>query len=176
MKNCFPASNPNPLAPPWMFPTEWLNEAPEGYRDEYQCYPLTQALTAGQVATAVLSTDTPGHCNFYWRWLGVFLHSGAGRPAVRIRDSEGHMMFNTRFMLRNDEPFGRCDYATPLTAPHRMPPGARLTFDFQEVGGAAGVTVVIYIQGFKRWPVGPNDARGGSVLPTTVTPAGTGAV
>jgi len=151
-----------------MFPSEWLNEAPEGYRDEFQLYTLTQALTASQSITTELAIDTPGNCNYYWRAFGVFLYAGAGRPAVRMRDSEGHMMLNTRVRLANGSPFGRQDYPTPLPAPLRMIPGAKLTFDFREVGGAAGVTVLLMIHGVKRWPTpGPMDGRGGSITEIT---------
>lgn len=150
--NCFPQSNPNPLSPVWQFPSEWTSEAPAGFYDEYQMYTKTQALTAGQtVSDVILTTDTPGNCNFYWTHLGVHLYGGAGIPAVRFRDSDGHYMFNTRLVLSNDGIFGRQDHVTPLPVPSRMIPGGRLTFDFQEIDGAAGVTVVLYIHGIKRW-------------------------
>src|SRR3972149_2940626 len=150
--NCFPQSNPNPLAPPFLYPSEWSSSAPEGYHDEYQLYTKTQALTAGQTLNGVvLTTDTPGHCNFYWTHLGVHLYGGAGVPAVRFRDADGHYMFNTRIVLANDGAFGRQDHLTPMPIASRMIPGGRLTFDFQEIDGAAGVTVVLYIHGVKRW-------------------------
>lgn len=148
---CFPQSNPNPLAPAWLFPSEWTSDTPAGYRDEYHCFKITQALTAGLVVTSEMTTDTPGNCNFYWRKLGVFLFGGAGVPAVRIRDSEGHMMLNSRLVLSNGAPFGNADNVTPLPVPLRMVPASRLTFDWQEVDGAAGVTVVLYIHGVRRW-------------------------
>lgn len=148
---CFPKANPNPLAPPWLYPSEWTVETPAGYRDEYQMYTLLQALTAGQQVTAVLPTDTAGQCNFYWTHIGVHVYGGAGVPAVLISDSEGHMMSNTRVVLANDGAFGRTDHVTPLPIPHRMVPGSRLTFDFLEIDGAAAVSVQLYIIGFKRW-------------------------
>jgi len=161
---CFPDTNPNPLAAPWQFPSEWLVEAPEGYRDEMQVYTVTRALTAGQTVQVDLNTYASGQCNFYWRQIGVFVYGGAGVPAVRIRDSEGNMMSNTRIVLANDGAFGRQDHNTPLPIPHRMVPASRLTFDFQEVDNAAACTVVICVHGVNRWPAdGPNDARGGAV-------------
>jgi hypothetical protein len=148
---CFPTSNPNPLAPPWLFPSEWTNDTPDGYRDDYHVYKITQALTLGQTVTSELVTDSNGQCNFYWRGLGVFLFGGAGVPAVRIRDSEGHMMLNSRLVLSNGAPFGSQDNVSPLPVPLRMVPASRLTFDWQEVDGAAGVSVVLYVHGVKRW-------------------------
>jgi hypothetical protein len=149
---CFPkGANPNPIAAPWQYPSEWTIQTPEGYRDEFHMYTLTQALTAGQTLTADLVTDTPGNCNFYWLGLGVFLFGGAGVPAVRIRDSEGFVMFNTRVALANDAPFGRGDHITPIFVGHRMVPGSILSFDLRETGGAAAVTCVFYIQGIRRW-------------------------
>ncbi len=151
MMNCFPQSNPNPIAPPWLFPSEWTNDTPEGYRDEYHVYKLTQVLTAGQVVTTDLVTDSNGQCNFYWNGFGVFLFGGAGVPAVRIRDSEGHMMINSRLVLSNGAPFGSQDNVTPLPVPLRMVPASVLSFDFQEVDNAAGVTVLLMCHGVKRW-------------------------
>lgn len=170
---CFPKSNPNPLAPAWLFPSELLSEAPPGYRDEFAMYTVTQVLTASLTVTTVLDTDSAGQCNFYWRGLGVFLFAGAGLPALRMRDSEGHMMMDSRVALANGSPFGQTDAITPIVPGHRMRPTARLTFDFQETGGAAGVTVVLYIQGIKRWKQdgGPFDGRGGAMgaqVPTVV--------
>ena len=149
--NCFPASSPNPLAPPWLFPSEWTNDTPDGYRDDYHLFKITQVLTAGQVVTSDLVTDTPGNCNFYWRGLGVFLFAGAGVPAVRIRDSEGHMMLNSRLVLSNGAPFGQRDHVTALPVPLRMAPGSVISLDWQEVDGAAGVSVVLYLHGVRRW-------------------------
>jgi hypothetical protein len=171
--NCFvsPKSNPNPLAPPWLFPSEWLSETPTGYRDEFQMYTVTQVLTASQTVTFDLVTDSQGQCNFYWRAFGVFLFGGAGLPALRIRDSEGYIMSNTRIALANDSPFGRQDHVTPILVAHRMIPAAKMSFDFRETGGAAGVTVLLMLQGIKRWRVDPAfDGRGGSFGPTGPAP------
>jgi hypothetical protein len=169
---CFPKPNPNPLAPPWWFPSEWTSETPAGYRDEFQMFTLTQALTANQVLTAVLPTDTSGQCNFYWRMLGVFLYGGIGVPAVRIRDSEGYMMMNTRVALANGTPFGNQDAMTPILVAHRMTPGAELTFDLAEETGNP-VTVLFMIIGNKRWTYDPNlDGRGGSFGPDSPFSAG----
>lgn len=170
---CFPKSNPNPLAPPYMFPSELLAEAPPGYRDEFAMFTVTQVLTAAQTVTAILDTDAAGQCNFYWRGLGVFLFAGAGLPSCRFRDSDGHMMMDSRIALANGEPFGAQDAITPIVPAHRMMPTARLTFDFEETGGAAGVTVVLYIQGVKRWKQDPSyDGRGGAMGPTLATVMG----
>lgn len=149
---CFPRSNPNPLAPAWLFPSEWTVEAPPGYRDEFMAYPLTQALTAGQVVTATLDIDVIGQCAFYWGALGVTLYGGAGVPAVRIRDASGHQMLNTRVLLQNDAPFGRRDYMTPLPVPYRLEPGAQMAFDFRETDGVAPVTVAVLLVGIRRSP------------------------
>lgn len=169
---CFPKTNPNPLAPAFLFPSELLTEAPAGYRDEYAYYTVTQALTAGQVVTAVLDTDAGGQCNFYWRGLGVFLFGGAGLPSVRMRDSDGHMMMESRVALANGSPFGAQDAITPIVPAHRMLPTAQLTFDFIESGGNDPVTVVLYIHGVKRWPQGSQDGRGGAFGPTLPTVVG----
>jgi hypothetical protein len=163
MATCFPKNNPNPLAPPWMFPSEALSETPKGYRDEYHLFTVTKALTLGQITTVDLLIDTAGQCNYYWTGLGVFLYAGAGTPAVRLRDSDGYMMFNTRAALANGSPFGFRDMVTPMAVPHRMIPGAKLSLDFQETGGVAGVTVLLMFHGFKRWIQDPAlDGRGGS--------------
>lgn len=168
---CFPKTNPNPLAPAFLFPSELLTEAPPGYRDEYAYYSLTQALTALQVVTAVLDTDAGGQCNFYWRGLGVFLFGGEGQVSVRIRDSEGHMMMESRVAVTNGSPFGAQDAITPIVPAHRMMPTAQLTFDLIETANAA-VTVVFYIHGVKRWPQSAAfDGRGGAfgeVVPTVM--------
>lgn len=170
---CFPKSNPNPLAPAWMFPSEWLDMTPAGYRDEYQVYPITQVLTASQQITAEFKFDTGGQCNFYWNAIGIFLFGGAGLPSVRIRDSEGFMMLNTRVALANDAPFGRTDHVTPIFVAHRISPGAKLALDFNETGGAAGVTVVVYLHGYKRWVQDSEiDWRGGSMGPSLPPGAG----
>lgn len=170
---CFPKANPNPLAPPWWFPSEWTSETPAGYRDEFQMFTKTQALTAGQVISVVLNMDTAGQCVFYWRLLGVFLFGGTGIPGVRIRDSEGYMMMNTRVALANFTPFGQQDVLTPILVAHRMVPGSQLTFDLHELGGANPVTVLFMIQGVKRWKYDPNlDGRGGSFGPDSPYAAG----
>jgi hypothetical protein len=169
---CFPKSNPNPLAPAWWFPSEWTSETPAGYRDEFQMFTLTQVLAPNQMITAVLNTDTAGQCNYYWRLLGVFLFGGAGVPTVRIRDTEGFMMMNTRVALANGTPFGNQDVNTPILVAHRMTPGAQLTLDFNEVAGAA-VTVLMMFTGVKRWAYDPNiDGRGGSFGPDSIYSAG----
>lgn len=163
---CFPKSNPNPLAPAWLFPSEWLSNTPAGYRDEFQLYTATQVLTAAQQATFDLKFDTGGQCHFYWEYIGCFLFAGAGTPSVRLRDSEGFMFTNTRVALANDAPFGRQDQLTPIFVAHRVEPGAILSLDFNETSGAAGVTVLIMVAGFKRWLQDPAiDWRGGSMGP-----------
>jgi hypothetical protein len=160
---CFPKTNPNPLAPAFLFPSELLTEAPPGYRDEYAYFTVVQALTAGQVIQTVMNTDAGGQCNFYWRSLGVFLYGGDGTVSCRFRDSEGHMMMESRVALTNGSPFGAQDALTPIVPAHRMIPTAQLTFDFEETGGAFGVTIVLYIHGFKRWNQSPAfDGRGGA--------------
>lgn len=170
--NCFPKSNPNPLAPAWRFPSEWLFNVPAGYRDEYQTYTATQTLTASQQTTFLLKFDTGGQCNFYWTHVGVFLFGGAGTPSVRLRDSEGFMFTNTRIQLANDSPFGRQDQLTPIFVAHRVVPGSILSLDFNETGGAASVTCLILIQGFKRWlQDSAIDWRGGALGPRVASGA-----
>lgn len=176
LATCFPKANPNPLAPPWFFPSAWLSEAPAGYRDEFQFYTITQALTANQVLTVDLITDTAGQCNFYWRHFGVFLYGGTGVPALRLRDSDGFIMMNTRVVLSNGAPYGNQDVLTPILPPHRMAPAAKMSLDLIEESGNA-ITVVFMFSGVKRWALNPNvDGRGGSISnPLGGSPAGNGA-
>jgi hypothetical protein len=169
---CLPKTNPNPLAPAWWYPSEWLSEAPAGYRDEFQLYTKTTALQASQMLTVELDIYTAGECNFYWRGLGVFLYGGIGIPTVRVRDSEGYVMMNTRVALDNGEPFGNQDVVTPILVAHRMVPGAKLSLDFNETSGNP-VTVLWMLTGINRWAYDPNiDGRGGAFGPDSPYSAG----
>lgn len=124
--------------------------APEGWYDELQLFTLTQALTANQVLSAELTIDASNSCVYYWDALGIY-PTGNGRAAVRIRDTSGHMMLNTRAALSDGAPFGRADAITPLPIPHRMEPGSILTFDLQEIA-ADTVTIRFCLYGRRRWP------------------------
>jgi hypothetical protein len=169
---CLPKTNPNPLAPAWWYPSEWLSEAPAGYRDEFQMYTKTTVLSPNQMLTVDLDTYTAGQCNFYWRAVGVFLYGGAGLPTVRIRDSEGYVMMNTRVALQNGAPFGNQDVVTPILVAHRMAPGSKLSLDFNETAGSA-VTVLFMFSGVNRWAYDPNiDGRGGAFGPDSPYSAG----
>jgi hypothetical protein len=135
-----------------MFPTEWLTETPAEYQDQFQLLPKTVSLTANQTLTDELRIDAAG-CSFYWFAFSVYLYGGAGRPAVRIRDTEGHFMTPNTRLLIDAAPFGNQDNDLQWLPPMRLLPGTRLFFDFREVAGAP-VTVAMGIKLWRRRETG----------------------